>query len=247
MAGDSPAGRAALAVLLAGSTLTVMAGAIVAPVLKLIRRDLALSPTGTGLVLTVHGLSLALASPLIGRAIDRWGVRRVLTAGLVAYGATGGAGIVTNGFAELIVSRLAFGIGAAAVFTGTTVALLGLFGGRERDRAMGWRASAISLGGVASPLLGGALGAASWHAPFAVYLVGIPLGLIAAAVLPRPERARQPDRARPGELMSASATFGGQLAAPLVLGPVVGATSISAGFLAAAATAGGVALVLGRK
>jgi ACDE family multidrug resistance protein len=58
-------------ILLLGSTLTVMAGMILCPVLEFIRRDLALSLTSTGLVLTVHGLSLALASPLIGRAIDR--------------------------------------------------------------------------------------------------------------------------------------------------------------------------------
>ncbi|MEE4365140.1 MAG: hypothetical protein V2J08_14480 [Desulfotignum sp.] len=42
---------------------------------------------------------------------------------------------------------------------------------------MGWRGSAQSPGGTIWPFLGGALGALSWHLPFAVYLVGIPIGI----------------------------------------------------------------------
>lgn len=42
---------------------------------------------------------------------------------------------------------------------------------------MGWRTSAITAGGVVWPLLAGVLGETSWHGAFAVYLVGLPLGL----------------------------------------------------------------------
>jgi ACDE family multidrug resistance protein len=177
-------GRAALAVLLAASTLTVMAGAILSPVLELIRRDLALSDTTAGLVLTVHGFSLAIAGPLVGRAIDRWSVRPTLVWGLLVYGISGGAGLVTTSYTVLLASRLVFGIGTAAVFAATTVALFELYRGPERDRVMGWRTSAISLGGLAWPLVGGALGTLSWHAPFAVYVLGVPLALACAAALP---------------------------------------------------------------
>ncbi|WP_434596777.1 MFS transporter [Streptomyces sp. A5-4] len=44
--------------------------------------------------------------------------------------------------------------------------------------------------------------------------------------------------------LSGTANFGGQFAAPLVIGPLVGATSLTAGFLAAAALSGLVLLVL---
>ncbi|GAA1524576.1 MFS transporter [Kribbella lupini] len=174
-----------LLVLLLGSTLTVMAGAILAPILEVVRRDLALSETETGLVLTAHAASLAVVSPLIGRAIDRFGVRGTLAAGLVLYGVAGGAGLVTSDYSALLVSRLVFGVGAAAVFTGTTLLLLESFEGAARDRAMGWRSSAISLGGLIWPIAGGALGGLSWHAPFAIYLVGVPLGILTLTALPR--------------------------------------------------------------
>ncbi|GAA4915051.1 MFS transporter [Streptomyces coeruleoprunus] len=177
--------RAALPVLLLASTLAVMAGAMITPVLEVIRGDLGVSGTAAGLIITAHGLAIAVTSPVVGRLIDRHGVRGPLAGGLVLYGVAGAAGLVIDDYLPLILSRFVFGAGAAAVFSGTTVALLALYQGPERDRVMGWRSTATSLGGVVWPLVGGALGGLSWHAPFAVYLVGVPIGLATLAALPK--------------------------------------------------------------
>ncbi|MEH1099443.1 MFS transporter [Micromonospora sp. CPCC 205561] len=190
--------RVALVVLFAGSMLTVLAGAVLTPVIELIRSELRLTGTAAGLVLTAHGLSLALAGPLVGRAIDRWGVRTPLALGLIGYGLAGGAGLVTESYPLLIATRLLFGVGAAVVFAGTTLGLLDLHAGAERDRVMGRRSTAISLGGVLFPLLGGALGGLSWHAPFGVYLVGVPLGLVTLWTLPRRRPTGKVPGGRPG-------------------------------------------------
>ncbi|MET9608576.1 MFS transporter [Streptomyces sp. NPDC006512] len=176
--------RATLFILLTISTLTIMAGAVVAPVVSVIRGDLGVSGTQAGLILTAHGLSLAIVSPFIGWAIDRWGVRLPLALGLVIYGLAGGAGLFADTYTTLIISRFVFGIGAAALFSGTTVALISLYQGPERDKVAGWRGTAISMGGIIWPLIGGALGSLSWHGPFAVYLLGIPLGVAVLFVLP---------------------------------------------------------------
>jgi len=182
---SSEVGRpGALVALLLASTLTVMAGAIIAPVVPLIRDDLDLGPTAAGLIVTTHGLVIALAAPVVGRAVDRHGPRGTLAAGLVLYGLAGGAGVVVDGYPALIASRLVFGVGAAILFTATSVALLALYEGQARDRVMGWRSSAASLGGVVWPVLGGALAVGSWHAPFAVYLLGLPLAVAVLAVVP---------------------------------------------------------------
>ncbi|MDK1472386.1 MFS transporter [Streptomyces sp. 549] len=184
--GGSPA---VLAVLLLASTLTVMAGAIIAPVLEVIRGDLGLSGTAAGFIITTHGLTIALASPLVGRLIDRVGVRTPLVAGLVLYGVAGASGAFIDSYAGLLLSRMAFGLAAAAVFAGTTVAMLALYRGAQRDRLMGWRSTAMSMGGIVWPLLGGVVGGLSWHAPFLIYAVGIPLGLAAWLILPRTDAA----------------------------------------------------------
>ncbi|MFD9457155.1 MFS transporter [Streptomyces sp. NPDC059985] len=184
--------RATLFILLIASTLTIMAGAVVAPVVSVIRGDLGVSGTQAGLILTAHGLSLAIVSPFVGWAIDKWGVRMPLVIGLLIYGLAGGAGLFADSYTTLIISRFAFGIGAAALFSGTTVALLALYQGPERDKVAGWRGTAISMGGIIWPLIGGALGSLSWHGPFAVYLLGIPLAIAMLFVLPDAPVAPRP-------------------------------------------------------
>ncbi|GAB2517072.1 MFS transporter [Nocardiopsis aegyptia] len=188
--------RLALTLLLLGSTLGVMAGSVITPVLEVIRQDLGVSGTRAGLIITAHGLAIAVAGPFAGWLVDRWGVRVPLAAGLAVYGLAGGSGLVTDTYPALIAGRVVFGAGAAVVFTATTVALFNLYRGAARDRVMGMRSTFTSLGGVAWPLLSGAVGGISWHAPFGIYVIGLPMALAALAVLPR---ARPAARGRPGD------------------------------------------------
>jgi MFS family permease len=164
-----------------------MAGAVIAPVLNLMREGLGVAPASVGLIITTHGLFMALFSPLMGSLIDRLGTRRPYILGLMAYGLAGGSGLFINSYWVLIASRAVLGIALAAVFTAITVWILNSFHGMERDRIMGWRGSAQSLGGVIWPLIGGALGGVSWKFPFAVYLLGLLLGLLAILYVPEPE------------------------------------------------------------
>lgn len=175
---------ASLVALLLGSTLTVMAGAVIAPVLALVQGEFGVSDTQVGLLLTVHALSLAATSPLVGRLVDRHGPRLPLSLGLVWYGLAGGGGALAQSFEALLVTRLLFGAGAAAVFVATTVALLDAVPREAQDRVMGWRSTATSLGGVLCPLVGGLVAVAGWWAPFLVYLVALPLALATWLVLP---------------------------------------------------------------
>ncbi|WP_021593268.1 MFS transporter [Actinomadura welshii] len=178
-------GGSVLVVLLLASTLGVMGGATIAPLIEVIRKDLEVGGTAAGIFLTCHSLAIALASPLAGHLTDRLGPRLPLAVGLLLYGTGGGAGLVLDSYPALLASRLVLGAGAAAVFTCSTVALLALYKGPERDRVMGWRTTATSAGGFVYPLLAGVLGRFSWRIPFALYLVGIPLGIAVLLTLPR--------------------------------------------------------------
>ncbi|WP_136716145.1 MFS transporter [Halorientalis salina] len=175
-------------VIVASATLTVMAGAILGPVVPGIQAGLGVSESLAGLIITTHGLFIVLTSPLAGAIIDRFGPRRPFVGGLLVYAVGGGAGLVVETFAPLLVSRAVLGIGTAFVYTGVTVLIYDLYEGQRMDRALGLRSSANSAGAAVWPLVGGALGTLSWQFPFAVYLIALPLGLLAVVTVPETGR-----------------------------------------------------------
>jgi len=177
-------------VLLASATLTVMTGSIIAPVLNLLRDGLGVDPASVGLIITTHALFMALFSPLIGNLIDRVGARKLFVSGLVLYGLAGGSGLFITSYWVLIVSRAILGIAVAAIATTIVVTILNLYKGVERNKVMGWRGSANSFGGIIWPLIGGFLGGFSWHLPFAVYFLGIPLGFFALITMPETRKEK---------------------------------------------------------
>jgi len=161
-----------------------MAGSTIAPVLNLVRQAMNVAPASAGLIITTHALFVALFSPIMGLFFDKVGVKRPFLFGLVLFGLAGGSGLVVNTYWVLIISRAFLGIAVAAIYNAVTVVILNLYQGRDRDKVMGWRGSANSFGGIAWPLLGGYLGNTSWHAPFAVYTIGVPLAILTLFSVP---------------------------------------------------------------
>ena len=184
--------RATLWVILASATLTVMAGAILGPIVPAIQSSLGVSESRAGLIITTHGALIVLVSPIAGALIDRVGPRRPYIAGLLLYAIGGGAGLGIDAFWPLLASRAVLGVGVAFVYTGITVLIYQLYEGQRMDRALGLRSSANSVGAVVWPLVGGALGTLSWQAPFGVYLIALPLGLLAILTIPE-TGGRTPD------------------------------------------------------
>ncbi len=183
--------RLSLGVILTSATLTIMAGSIIAPVLNVMRDGLGVAPSSVGLIITTHGLFMAFFSPLMGNVIDRKGARRPYILALIGYGLAGGSGLLINSYWVLLVSRACLGIALAGIFTGINVLILNMYEGDERNKVMGWRGSAQSFGGVIWPLTGGALGGFSWHLPFGVYMLAIPIGLLAMAFVSEPATHRR--------------------------------------------------------
>ncbi|MGD9118627.1 MAG: MFS transporter [Dehalococcoidia bacterium] len=176
-------------ILLASATLTVMAGAIIAPVLNLIRDGVGVEASAARIIITTHSIFVAIFSPVFGIIIDRIGPKRPYIFGLALYGIAGGAGLFVTDYWVLLAVRALLGIGVAGIMTSITVLIFDLYNqGEERNKIMGWRASSQSVGGIVWPLLGGFLGTFSWHFPFAVYLIGIPMGLFVLLFIPEQNR-----------------------------------------------------------
>jgi MFS transporter, ACDE family, multidrug resistance protein len=199
--------KATIFVILACSTLTVMAGATIGPIINAMREALNATPYSIGFIVTAHALFITLTSPVVGNLVDRIGRRPVLLGGLLLYGLAGGAGVFISSYTLMLLSRAFLGIGVAAIVTPIATIIADLYLGRQRATVMGYRASANSFGGVVFPLVGGALGVFSWNLPFAVYFVAI---LLAVAVwftvpetLPSKGKTSQKNRSIPGMLREA--------------------------------------------
>ncbi|NYJ00953.1 EmrB/QacA subfamily drug resistance transporter [Nocardioides thalensis] len=156
---------------------------VVAIALPHMGADLGLDREATTWVVSAYTLAFGGLMLLGGRAADILGTRAVVLTGL---GVFTGASLV-SGLAEtpelLIGGRVAQGLGAALLSPAALAAVLHLFEGEERNRAMGiW--SALGGGGAAlGVLLGGVLTAGpGW--PW-VFFVNVPIGIVVTVVLTR--------------------------------------------------------------
>ncbi|MCD6217606.1 MFS transporter [bacterium] len=163
-------------VLLLCSSMTVMAGATIAPALPLIEsyfENTANVEMLTRFVFTIPALFIVLFGPVVGFLTDRYGRKSVLASSLLLYGISGSAGLYLDSMTSLLVSRALLGVAVAGVLTCTTTLIADYFYGREREAFMGKQAAFMGLGGIVFLLAGGALATLSWRGPFAVYLSAI--------------------------------------------------------------------------
>jgi len=161
-----------------------VASTVIVPVLNLMEEGLGVGPTSARLIVTTPAICIAIFSPLCGDLIDRIGAKKPFVFGLLIYGVSGGAGLLIADYWLLLVSRVMLGISVAAIIPSMAVIIFNLYKEQQRNTVMGWRTSSQFSGNTVWPLLGGFLGTFSWHTPFAIYLLGIPVGIIGFLAIP---------------------------------------------------------------
>lgn len=132
---------------------------------------------------------------------DKVGHRRMFLGGLVVFtGASLVAGLAPSA-AVLIAARALLAVGAAAMLPATLALIrLTFTDQRERSLAIAVWSSVSVLGGVAGPVLGGLL--LEHFAWGSVFLVNIPVGLVALVAALRVVRPDVPDPARHWDVVS---------------------------------------------
>jgi EmrB/QacA subfamily drug resistance transporter len=115
-----------------------------------------------------------------GRLGDLFGRRRLMLAGIAAFTTASLACAAAPSLSILIIARAGQGFGAA-VMMALTMALVGEAVPKERSgRAMGLLGTMSAIGTALGPTLGGVLiGGFGWQA---IFLINLPLGLLAAAM-----------------------------------------------------------------
>ncbi|GAB3973784.1 MFS transporter [Plantactinospora veratri] len=135
--------------------------------------------TATGLAWVVNGYVLTLAGFMLlgGRAVDLFGNRRMLVAGLFLFSASSLVGGLATAPEILVGARVVQGVGAAMLAPATLAVINTCFvEPQARARAFGaWSASG-GVGGMAGALTGGAITTGlSWRW---IFLVNVPIGAV---------------------------------------------------------------------
>ena len=185
----SPAGPPAqrrplqLALILVAAFMVVLDFSIVNVALPSIERELRMPADAVQWVVTGYAISFGGLLILGGRAADLLGRRRMFVAGLVVFSLASLAGGLAQDPVLLVAARVVQGAGAAIVAPAAlSLITTGFPEGPERTRAIGLYGAVSSVGFVAGQVLGGVLVQfTSWRA---VFLVNVPVGLIAAALSP---------------------------------------------------------------
>src|SRR5690349_5929185 len=112
-----------------------------------------------------------------GRLSDLFGRKKAYVAGFIVFSlASLGAGFAGDG-TELILWRIAQGIGGAFLFANSAALVTDAFPARQLGLAMGTNTMVAAVGLVLGPVLGGALVGISWHW---VFWFNVPLGIAGA-------------------------------------------------------------------
>ena len=176
--------RTKLALILVAAFMVVLDFSIVNVALPSIERELHLAQSQVQWVVTGYAIAFGGLLILGGRAADLLGRRRMFVVGLIAFSLASLAGGLAQDPILLIASRVVQGAGAAVVAPAALSLITTSFEeGPERTRAIGLYGAIASVGFVAGQVLGGILvQLTSWRA---VFLVNVPVGLLAAFLAPR--------------------------------------------------------------
>lgn len=161
------------ATLLCASSLTVMAGATIAPSLPAMQDHFAGTPNAellVKLVLTLPALFIVIGSPIAGLIVDRFGRKSLLLVAVIVYGFAGGSGFLLNSLATILAGRALLGFAVAGVMVSATTLIADYYIGAARAVFMGLQAASMGLGGVIFLFAGGNLAGINWRYPFLIYL-----------------------------------------------------------------------------
>lgn len=103
-------------------------------------------------VVTISSLSFC-----FGRAGGIFGQRLLYKIGVALYTAGAGLGAVATSFATLLIARAVMAIGLAMALPMSTAILASSFAARRRGQVLGWFGSAIAVGRMTGPTVGGFL------------------------------------------------------------------------------------------
>ncbi len=143
-------------------------------------------------VLTAYLLGSVAATPLYGKLSDLYGRRALTEAALSIFIVTSLMAALSQTMWQLILARGLQGIGGGGLMAMGFIVLGDIFSPRERGRYMAYYTMNFTVAAIAGPVIGGVfVDVASWRW---IFLINVPLGIVAAVVIHRNLTFRLPVR-----------------------------------------------------
>jgi MFS family permease len=163
-----------------------LATSLIQPILPKIEADLANGPDDAFLVkmlIGIMGIAMVIGAAATGFLVDRYGLKRVMTANYAVYALAGTAGMYLNDLQLLLVSRFLLGMAAAGAVTGSIIIINSLLAPERRASWMGYYNGVAQIGAVLLGPVSGFLGEMNWHWSFAIYGIAGPFAALALVAL----------------------------------------------------------------
>ncbi|WP_249205148.1 MFS transporter [Achromobacter sp. Marseille-Q0513] len=189
-----------LAIVSSALLLIVIDMTVLYTALPRLTHDLGVSASAKLWIVNIYALVVSGLLPGMGTLGDRLGHKRLFMAGLAVFGLASLAAAYSPSAGWLIAARTLLAVGAAMMMPATlSILRLTFTDERERAIAIGVWASVASGGAAFGPVLGGVLLEHFWWG--SVFLINLPIVLLALPLAWRLVPASRPDRSRPWDLV----------------------------------------------
>jgi EmrB/QacA subfamily drug resistance transporter len=199
----------------AGVLLATIDGSIVNVALPTLVEEFDSSFAVVQWVALAYLLTLAALSLGVGRLGDVVGKKKIYVVGMAAFTLASVLCGLAPGIEWLIIFRVVQALGATMILSLGAAILTEAFPARERGRALGWIGTAVSVGVVTGPVVGGILlSSLSWRS---IFLVNLPVGIAGTLLAWRHVPATPPHPGQRFDLKGAVVLGGSLLAFALGL------------------------------
>ena len=168
----------ALAIVIAGVFMSVVDAVALNIALPAITSDFGVTVADAQWVVTAYLLTQTCFLIVAGKVSEKTGQAKMFTVGLMAFTIASLLCALSADLGQLIVFRVAQGIGASMMFSVSTSIVFRSFDAHNRGKAMGFLGSTVAVGGMLGPVIGGFLvGVLGWQS---IFLINIPVGAASA-------------------------------------------------------------------
>ncbi|MGO9512978.1 MAG: DHA2 family efflux MFS transporter permease subunit [Steroidobacteraceae bacterium] len=129
-------------------------------------------------VLTAYIVAVAIATPLTGWLVDRFGQKKVFLASVIGFTVASALCGLSNSLLEIVAARLLQGLFGASLVPMSQVVLMEINPPEKQGSAMAFWGMGVTVGPILGPTLGGWLtDSYNWRW---VFFINVPVGIIAA-------------------------------------------------------------------